>query len=783
MKATGFFAYPSIPSISEVVKEAIKSINGSGVIEILSWEELQISGLTIINEICDKIQNTDIFLADLTYLNPNVLFELGYAIARNRKIIVFLDPSIEKSKNDFERFNLSTLGYIPYNNSNAMIDGFFNEEPYSNLEKTVLNEIDLSYIDKTNSILYLKSLIDTQASIKLSQKIEKSKIKPLITDDPQEVRMQMHKWYIENVYKSFAVVGHLISEEQSGKELHNAKVSFACGLAYGFNKKLIMLAHEPYKTPLDYRHILYRHKTAAELEKSFDLWIKETELIYIEDQKKSATYVEHVKAIDDLKSIDLGEYLAEQEAEKIPDYFVETAAYREALKSRYTIFIGRKGSGKSAILFELEYELAQDARTHTCIIKPISYELSGLIAILKAIEGTAEKGYLIETLWKYLIYTEIARSIYDILINKPEYYEMNNHEKGLMELINSNEDIFLDEFSIRLEYVLERLAKVDVNSRGSSQRIRVSEILHDELIAKLRDSLFAYFQHKNKVVVLIDNLDKTWKHGDDIPYLSQFLLGLLSVANRIADDFRFKEQKHKATLFSIVIFLRTDIFTFIYREARERDKIKYYNISWEDPELLCQVIEARFKVSTGIQDSSLIWDKYFCKYVQGIKTKDFIIANILPRPRDILFYIKCVLSNAITRKHDLILENDVIDGLERYSQHAIDSLIVENGISIEDFEHLMYEFAGRNHIITKSEIDEIVSKVMVKDLTPDYLIDLLCERCFLGRQIDDTDYRYQINHLDKEKIVALENKYLEKNKNKERTFEINRAYRTYLEIS
>ena len=110
MKATGFFAYPSIPSISEVVKEAIKSINGSGVIEILSWEELQISGLTIINEICDKIQNTDIFLADLTYLNPNVLFELGYAIARNRKIIVFLDPSIEKSKNDFE--NLTFVSFL-----------------------------------------------------------------------------------------------------------------------------------------------------------------------------------------------------------------------------------------------------------------------------------------------------------------------------------------------------------------------------------------------------------------------------------------------------------------------------------------------------------------------------------------------------------------------------------------------------------------------------------------------------------------------------------------------
>lgn len=782
MEETGFFAYPSVASITEVVKEFIKTVNGSGVVKISSWEELRTSGLTIINSICEEIERTDLFLADLTYLNPNVLFELGYAIARNKKIVVFLDPSIEKAKSDFERFNLSTLGYLPYNNSNSMVENFFSEEPYNDLEKTVLNEIDTSYIEKNNGLLYLKSSIETQASIKLSRRLEKSRIKPLIIDDPQEIRMQVHKWYVENVYKSFAIVGHLISDQHSGRELHNAKVAFAVGLGYGFGKQVIMLAHEPYICPLDYRHLLQKHSTATECEKIVETWLMDTEYSYLEEQKKAVTYVALRRAIDSIKGIDIGDYVAEQESERIHDYFIETAAYREALKSRYTIFIGRKGTGKSAILYELEYELAQDIRNHTCIIKPISYELNGLIAILRSVEGTAEKGFLIESLWKYLIYTEIAKSIYDILENKPEYYEMTEYENNLIQLIESNRDIFLNDFSVRLEYVLSRLSKIGSDEKGVSQRLKVSEILHDSLISKLRDLLFAYFQHKENVVVLIDNLDKTWKHGDDIPYLSQFILGLLSVANRIADDFRFKEKKDRATQFSIVIFLRTDIFTYIYRQARERDKIRYYIVSWDDPELLCQVIEERFRASAEIRDDLDIWGKYFCKKVKGIDVKEYIVQSVLPRPRDILFFVKCALGNAVTRKHDKILENDIIDAQDRYSQHAIDALIVENGISIEDFENLLYEFVGSKSIISKTEIGKISLKSNVKDMKLDELIELLCERCFLGRQVSERDFRYQINHLDKEKIVALANKYNDVKRGEEIFYEINKAYRRYLEI-
>ena len=129
----GFFAYPSVPSIKETIINAINIINGTDVIKIKGWEELNNSGITLINPILEHINDAEVFLADLTCLNSNVLFELGYAIAKNKRILLFLDTSIEKSKTNFERFGLTTLGYIQYNNSHDINKGFFNVEPYSSI--------------------------------------------------------------------------------------------------------------------------------------------------------------------------------------------------------------------------------------------------------------------------------------------------------------------------------------------------------------------------------------------------------------------------------------------------------------------------------------------------------------------------------------------------------------------------------------------------------------------------------------------------------------------------
>ena len=83
-----------------------------------SWQELLIGGIIINKEVMREIDECEIFACDLTYLNHNVLFELGYAIGKNKTILPLLNPTISSSKSNYHSFSiLKGNGYFEFQNS------------------------------------------------------------------------------------------------------------------------------------------------------------------------------------------------------------------------------------------------------------------------------------------------------------------------------------------------------------------------------------------------------------------------------------------------------------------------------------------------------------------------------------------------------------------------------------------------------------------------------------------------------------------------------------------
>jgi len=782
-----FFAYPSsIPSHVEIIEEAIEKINNNKVVEVIGWKEVPTTGKFIIIEICKEIDSCSVFLCDLTALNNNVLFELGYAIARKKRIFGFLDTNIEKAKSDFDKFNLiATIGYSPYSNTRDIINALYREEPYNDLQNTVYSQAVEPVIKKQShifqSLFYLKSIIATEASLRLTRRIENSKIRH-VTDDPQEVRIQPLSWYVEELINSFCVIAHLLSKEHKGYEQHNAKISFISGLAFGLGKSLLMLAHEPFDSPIDYKELLKTHDAASKCYEIVDQWLNEEEKKYVDKKKDEESFGPKIKAQSLLAQISIGNYIAEQEQEEISNYFVETSAYKEALGSTNCIFIGRKGSGKSAILYKLQDELLSDKRNHVCIITPVGYELEGLVSMMNQSIPIAEKGFLTESVWKFLVYTELTRSIYEILSGKPGYYDLSEPENNLINLVNQNDCLIKPDFSIRLEYVVNRVKNIGSNMIAAKQRIKISELLHEEIIWKLRNILGIVLHDKNRVFILIDNLDKNWKQGTDLQILSYFLLGLLSVSRRICNDFKKNDSRREKVKLSVIIFLRDDIFSYIMKFARERDKISYTRINWDDPLLLLRIIEERFISNESFAGSGDIWKTYFCPTVGGIETKDFIIQNIIPRPRDIIYVVRTALANAVNHKHKVIEEEDIVDAQNKYSQYALDSLLVENGISLENFENFIYEFIGMPEIVNENEIHSVMKKCLIPLEKEKIILDLLCDRAFIGREVNSEVFKFQYNNDDSKKYEVMSRKTAESKPDKLKRFKINKAFHSYLEI-
>src|SRR5277367_6305281 len=182
---SGFFAYLSTPpSIPVTIAAAIQGINRTQKAMIKSWEELRINGKYIISEICEAIDHSDFFCADVTGINPNVMFELGYAIATNKRIWLIRDESYAESRKDFEQLRLlTTVGFSRYLNSEQIIKSFFNDMPQLSLDQTIFKqsiEPMLLADSADGKLLYLKSRYDTEASVRVTRVLDESGIPMVI---------------------------------------------------------------------------------------------------------------------------------------------------------------------------------------------------------------------------------------------------------------------------------------------------------------------------------------------------------------------------------------------------------------------------------------------------------------------------------------------------------------------------------------------------------------------------------------------------------------------------
>lgn len=128
MSSKAFFAYPSQPATSEIVSRAVAELNSGGVVHMKTWEDLKVTGKLIIQEICREIDAAAIFCADITSLNQNVMFELGYAIAQNKRIWLTYDPTFPESAANFNRLQiLTTVGYAKCVNSREIVHNFLRD--------------------------------------------------------------------------------------------------------------------------------------------------------------------------------------------------------------------------------------------------------------------------------------------------------------------------------------------------------------------------------------------------------------------------------------------------------------------------------------------------------------------------------------------------------------------------------------------------------------------------------------------------------------------------------
>ena len=523
-----------------------------------------------------------------------------------------------------------------------------------------------------------------------------------------------------------------------------------------------MLAHEPYASPLDYRDLLRKHRTAAAAESIFADW----SLPYVEQYEKrisrAALYRVEERAQRELRDITIGEPIAEFESDSVPDYYVSIAAYTETLHSKYSIVVGRKGTGKTAMLYALTEELMADPRNHVCVIKPVGYELEGLLDILRQELSRAEKGYLVESFWKFLLYTELTKSVYDELLVKPAYYVRTRAEAALCEFVEQYQSLITPEFSIRLETAVARLRELPSAPSGGGRQLKISELLHNEMLARLRVLLGEVLESKAKVTVLVDNLDKAWNPNGDLALLSDLLFGLLSVSRRVAEEFgRDASGRAPVNLF-FALFLRSDIYAAMLMFAKERDKLPARVITWSDPLLLRRVIEERFmKSDAGIEFPYEVWERYFVPTVREYPSLGVY------RPSRTSETARSNLSNQIgTPVRSQSGQNpNTRNGFHRWREavfavctRLLDSRSRSGIVNIQD---LLLNFVQSSEIITEHEISTRLVAANIPSGELENVIYWFGQLTFLGFEVAPNRFEFLYDEPDTRKIFIMGKKTAE----------------------
>ncbi|MHB1954187.1 MAG: P-loop ATPase, Sll1717 family [Sulfobacillus sp.] len=747
--AQGFYAYPSQPPrFAETIEEAIKDINsrGEGNIHVDSWKDLRTTGKPIITEICREIRKSDIFLCDITGLNTNVLFELGFAVAQNKRIWITVDNAVPSHIEAAQQLGsvINNLGYSAYSNHEQIVSAFFKEHPWSDSQATPLSEFasllgsSRDQVD-TKDIFYLKSVLEHTASKKLS-KFLKQLHRSILVDDASENRYQPFQRYLRNINNSRCVVIHLLSDEHSGGRLvANPKYAFLGGMTYGFGKPLLMLSQEPYQTPLDYQELLIVHATAQECVSAAESWLAS---VFIKGARRTATSLESQTEAKDsgltLLEISLGEPVAEDEADTLDRYFVETGQYRRALTARIALFVGRKGTGKTANLLRIGQYFAANQRNLVITIKPVAFHLEAFVSLVEQyFQARQDSQPLTELLWAFLVYTAIADQVYQGLSSRPPYYDPTEEERTLIAYVQAHAEVVAADLGEKTEYLLGRVRLlVDAGNDARTVFHQITTQHLDPLVAAITGILRPY----QELVLLFDNLDKAWDLGRDLHGQGDVLLGLLGVQRVLQRDLERAKGDTR-----LLIFLREDIFNYIMDNvAREPDKVllNTHRITWEDPDLLLRVIEERFLSNDDTVARVDVWTKYFATSAGGMPIREFLSTHVLPRPRDLVYVLSNAIDESINHNHGQIMDDDLNRALGTYFEFLVQNTETELYSLTPDIRDVILSFYGMSVSMSARGFLQRLRRLSISG-TVEAVTEALVSVPFVGVEVDGrTTYGY-----------------------------------------
>lgn len=712
-----FFLYASDPTeISGTIEVAVQRLRDSqGTSRWGAWRDLPIFGQLIFCEICKAARFSSTIIADVTTLNFNLMFEIGFAIGLGLPVVPIRDASFGVDREDFEALGiLDTLGYLDFSDAQALADGVMGKLPSHPLP-------ELRGKDFTETPLYvLRGNRPTEGTSQLEATLKKAALKYRAFDPIETPRLSLFEAR-RQVGGSVGVLANLHSLGRDGSRVHNARCALICGMAMAQEKVVVMIQEGSVAQPIDYRDVVRTYSDPRDV----PAVVRSAFPSIVESLQRAARPTGQAP-VGLLEKIDLGDTAAENEITRLPFYFVRTGQYRQALQGNARLVVGRKGAGKTALFYEVREAIGISRASVVLDLKPEGHQFTKLReAVLDQLRPGVRE-HAITAFWNYILLVELAHTV---VTHERRFAERDGDRwekfRRLEEVYREHAVEDAQDLSQRLLRQIDRIA---VRFEGGISDGGITEAIYGGDIRALDDAVSEYLGDKDAVWLLFDNLDKGWPtRGTDVVDIL-VLRGLLEATRKLQ-----RQLEQRGIDFRCLVFIRTDVYEHLLLETPDKGKDTAIRLDWDDPMVFEDIVRRRIEASTTLTgDFRAVWREIADSHVDTQDSFNYIVDRTLMRPRDLLTFVQRAIEVSLNRGHSKVNIEDIGKAEESYSEDMLLSVDFEIRDTDPDFADLLYAFIDAPAYLKPDEVRAALKAFRLEDEKIDRARDLLLWFGFLG---------------------------------------------------
>jgi len=652
---TGLFLYPSEPSeIASAIEEAVVKLRVARPNDWwVRWRDLDVAGQVIFCTICKAMRFSKAIYVDVTTLNFNLLFEIGFALGLGVAVIPIRDTSFIRDSRQFEQLGLlDTIGYRDFQNAAELRDAVLATQNSPSLPAPPAT------LDRGAPLYVLKGPIATEGEVRLFSALKKSSVQFRTFDAVESPRLSLHELR-RRVGAAYGVVAPLLGPNRRGATTHNGLCAVASGMAMASEKACLMLQEGRVIQPIDYRDVVHDYSCPEEVPRR----VERVVIKIIKWLQMTSTPIPPPPE-GFLERLDIGDVAAENEIRPLRSYFVKTGQFLEAKRGHARLVVGRKGSGKTAVFYSIRDSVGGGHSRLVLDLKPEGHQFTRLREVVLSKMSVGMQEHTLAGFWNAILLAELAHKITDY------DYSWAQRDEGRRQRFERVGELyercgFAEEgdFSERLLNQVNQLAARFEGVPGDLSDSQLTQALFSMEIPAFSDAIGDYLVDKDEVWLLIDNLDKGW------PTRGATQDDILIVRTLLEATRKLQRQMEKRDVdFHCLVFLRNDIYDHLVAETPDKGKDTEVTLDWSDPELFKRMMESRLRAS-GAKGSTFeqLWHQVFESHVGTVTSFDYILARTLMRPRDFLSFVHRAVEVAINHSHQVVTEDDLRFAEEIYS--------------------------------------------------------------------------------------------------------------------